>query len=41
MTADDVLIAYTDGLVERRGEMLDVGMKRLQTAAGRDSLIAR
>jgi serine phosphatase RsbU (regulator of sigma subunit) len=37
MAADDVLIAYTDGLVERRGEMLDVGMKRLQTAASRDS----
>jgi sigma-B regulation protein RsbU (phosphoserine phosphatase) len=35
--ADDVLIAYTDGLVERRGEMLDVGMNRLQTAASRGS----
>ena len=35
--ANDVLIAYTDGLVERRGEMLDVGLKRLQTAASRDS----
>jgi serine phosphatase RsbU (regulator of sigma subunit) len=37
MAADDVLIAYTDGLVERRGEMLDVGMKRLQESARRDS----
>ena len=37
MTANDVIIAYTDGLVERRGEMLDVGMKRLQAAASRDS----
>jgi serine phosphatase RsbU (regulator of sigma subunit) len=37
MAAGDVLIAYTDGLVERRGEMLDVGMKRLQEAASRDS----
>lgn len=33
MAANDVLIAYTDGLVERRGEMLDVGLKRLQAAA--------
>ncbi len=37
MAANDVLIAYTDGLVERRGEMLDVGLKRLQAAASRDS----
>ncbi|MCW2931092.1 MAG: Two component signal transduction histidine kinase [Actinomycetia bacterium] len=35
--ANDVLIAYTDGLVERRGEMLDVGLKRLQAAASLDS----
>ena len=34
--AKDVLIAYTDGLVERRGEMLDTGLKRLQDAASRD-----
>jgi serine phosphatase RsbU (regulator of sigma subunit) len=27
------LIAYTDGLVERRGETLDTGLKRLQDAA--------
>jgi serine phosphatase RsbU (regulator of sigma subunit) len=37
IAAGDVLIAYTDGLVERRGEMLDVGLERLQTAATRDS----
>jgi serine phosphatase RsbU (regulator of sigma subunit) len=37
MAAGDVLIAYTDGLVERRGEILDVGLKRLQAAASRDS----
>jgi serine phosphatase RsbU (regulator of sigma subunit) len=37
MAAGDVLIAYTDGLVERRGEILDVGLKRLETAVGRDS----
>ena len=37
MAANDVLLAYTDGLVERRGEMLDVGLKRLQVAASRDS----
>ena len=34
--AQDVLIAYTDGLVERRGEILDAGLKRLQEAASRD-----
>jgi serine phosphatase RsbU (regulator of sigma subunit) len=34
--AKDVLIAYTDGLVERRGEILDTGLKRLQEAASRD-----
>lgn len=37
MAAGDVLIAYTDGLVERRGEILDVGLKRLETAVSRDS----
>lgn len=31
--AHDTLIAYTDGLVERRGETLDAGLKRLQEAA--------
>ena len=28
-----ILIAYTDGLVERRGEVLDVGLERLRRAA--------
>jgi PAS domain S-box-containing protein len=28
------LVLYTDGLIERRGESLDVGLQRLETAAG-------
>ena len=28
-----ILVAYTDGLVERRGELLDVGLERLRTVA--------
>jgi serine phosphatase RsbU (regulator of sigma subunit) len=32
-----LLIAYTDGLVERRREILDIGMKRLADAATRDA----
>ena len=35
--AGDVLIAYTDGLVERRGEILDTGLGRLQEAASREN----
>jgi serine phosphatase RsbU (regulator of sigma subunit) len=31
------LLAFTDGLVERRGEVLDVGLARLQDAARADS----
>jgi serine phosphatase RsbU (regulator of sigma subunit) len=31
--ADDVIILYSDGLVERRGEVLDVGLGRLADAA--------
>jgi hypothetical protein len=31
--AHGTLIAYTDGLVERRGETLDTGLKRLIRAA--------
>jgi serine phosphatase RsbU (regulator of sigma subunit) len=27
------LLAFTDGLVERRGEILDVGLERLRAAA--------
>jgi len=34
--AGDVLIAYTDGLVERRGEILDAGLERLEKVASRD-----
>jgi serine phosphatase RsbU (regulator of sigma subunit) len=30
---DTTLIAFTDGLVERRGELLDVGLARLRDAA--------
>ncbi len=29
----DVLLLYTDGLVERRGESIDIGLRRLQAAA--------
>ena len=32
--ADATLIAYTDGLVELRGESLDRGLERLRNAAG-------
>jgi Stage II sporulation protein E (SpoIIE) len=35
--ARGLLIAYTDGLVERRNEILDIGMKRLADAATRDA----
>ena len=30
--ADAVLVCYTDGLVERRGEIIDVGIQRLCSA---------
>jgi serine phosphatase RsbU (regulator of sigma subunit) len=32
MKESDTLILYTDGLVERRGESIDAGLQRLQTA---------
>jgi serine phosphatase RsbU (regulator of sigma subunit) len=32
--AGDTLLCYTDGLVERRGELLDTGLERLRRAAG-------
>lgn len=35
---DSTLIAYTDGLVERRNEALDVGMERLRQAASVEAL---
>jgi serine phosphatase RsbU (regulator of sigma subunit) len=31
----DLLVLYTDGLVERRGEIIDVGLARLAAAAAR------
>lgn len=33
LTTGDRIIMYTDGLVERRGEVFDVGLERLRTAA--------
>jgi serine phosphatase RsbU (regulator of sigma subunit) len=33
LPADATLIAFTDGLVERRGEVLDVGLGRLRDLA--------
>jgi PAS domain S-box-containing protein len=33
----DLLVLYTDGLVERRGESLDLGLERLVGALGRSS----
>jgi serine phosphatase RsbU (regulator of sigma subunit) len=35
VAAGTTLIAFTDGLVERRGEVLDVGLGRLRSAASR------
>ncbi len=32
LTPDDVIVFYSDGLIERRGEPLDVGLDRLSTA---------
>jgi serine phosphatase RsbU (regulator of sigma subunit) len=35
LASGSTLVAYTDGLVERRGEIIDIGMERLaRTAAG-------
>jgi serine phosphatase RsbU (regulator of sigma subunit) len=36
--AKATLVAFTDGLVERRGEILDAGLARLRAAAGRRPL---
>ncbi|WNV75768.1 SpoIIE family protein phosphatase [Geodermatophilus sp. DSM 44513] len=35
VTAGDTLLLYTDGLVERRGEVLDDGLERVRAAAAR------
>ena len=32
------LVAFTDGLVERRGEVLDIGLERLRSAVARERL---
>lgn len=32
LAEDDVLVCYTDGLIERRGELIDVGLDRLRAA---------
>jgi serine phosphatase RsbU (regulator of sigma subunit) len=37
-TARSTLVAFTDGLVERRGETLDTGLVRLQTAATAEAM---
>jgi serine phosphatase RsbU (regulator of sigma subunit) len=34
LPANATLLVYTDGLIERRGENLDVGLERLRTVAG-------
>ncbi|MDX3103388.1 SpoIIE family protein phosphatase [Nonomuraea angiospora] len=36
-TAGDTLVLYTDGLIERRGEDIDVGLARLTGALARCS----
>ena len=33
LMAGNLLLCYTDGLVERRGESVDVGLRRLEEAA--------
>lgn len=42
ISPDDVVVLYSDGLVERRGEPLDVGLERLATSveAGLDETVA-
>jgi len=37
LEVDDVVVLYTDGLVERRGTDIDLGMSRLVEAVGRHS----
>lgn len=33
VTVEEIIVLYTDGLVERRGELLDAGFERLERAA--------
>jgi serine phosphatase RsbU (regulator of sigma subunit) len=40
LEAGAVLIAYSDGLVERRGESIDAGLQRLVEVVGRHRLLA-
>lgn len=39
LDAGTTLVAYTDGLVERRGEPLDVGLERLRRAVAADDAV--
>jgi PAS domain S-box-containing protein len=39
-TAGDTLVLYTDGLIERRGEDIDIGLARLTTALAEDRTLA-
>ncbi|MFE5754633.1 PP2C family protein-serine/threonine phosphatase [Streptomyces massasporeus] len=39
-TSGDTLVLYTDGLIERRGEDIDIGLARLTTALTEDRTLA-
>jgi serine phosphatase RsbU (regulator of sigma subunit) len=39
-TPGDTLVLYTDGLVERRGEDIDTGLRRLTDALARHTRLA-